>query len=217
MKRKVALALLCVTLLVTGLVGCDYVTGMKPAAATQNATRYLTDQQLLQWREGSLHVITQQRASALAGFDVKTPDYLPPGFVPSGGYTVINDIPLMEKIYRGTGPDASGVPPVGPDTASVEHHVLQSWHTPRAPGAPDLVMVLMQFDTLFGESGLMPATIGGTPVEKAVKTLGAGSNVTRVDYVWQQDGTTLLMSGIFGGGIADADYDRVVRSIIKQP
>jgi hypothetical protein len=59
------------------LAGCDIITG----AAIAPVSPGLTDEEVQRWEEqGTANVDTLEKASALAGFKVATPDYIPSGF-----------------------------------------------------------------------------------------------------------------------------------------
>jgi predicted small secreted protein len=190
--KRLSIVLLVTLTALAGLSGCNVITGAGSTTSTTDlASLGMTPQQIEQWQsQGIANLRNPAAASVLAGFDVLTPTYLPPGVELAAPYMVSTNAPMLRR----TNSDAP-----------VSIHVQQVW---RLPGDAPTVMLLDQSNRPFSH---------GQPVET---TLSCGATVLKGSDINSSGAfagaTDLDLTDVPVHGLTGADFDQVVCSIIKQ-
>lgn len=184
-----------------GLSGCDVITGAGSTSSTTDLTSLgMTQAEIDRWEnDGIANLANPTAASILAGFDVRTPTFLPPGVELTSKYMVSSNAPLLEKMNS---------------DAPVWIRVQQVWGL---PGDAPVVMVLIQSNRPFGHGEPVETTLScGATVLKGKEPEGSGMVAGGFIYHWEQDGIVLDLTGVPVHGLTGVDFDQVVCSIFKQ-
>ena len=200
MKRSLVILLAALALL-AGLSGCDIITGAQSSPSpTDLASLGLSRAQIEQWQDqGIVNVTDAAEASILAGFDVQTPDYVPPGLISVSKYMVSTNGPTLKR----TGSDAP-----------VTIHVQLVWGPSDETRA--ISMILDESNRPFSHGDVTETTLPcGATVMKGSDPNSSGALAGAIIYHWEQDGVTLDLTGVPGATVSEADLDKVVCSIVS--
>lgn len=198
MKRALVFTVIAIVAALL-LAGCNIITGAGPTPTTPDpASLGMSEMEVQQWEDrGVANVDSAEAASVLAGFDVKTPSFLPSGLSPLSRFMVSSNAPILKEM----GSDA----PVKMDVTRV--YGLEGERVP----ALTIIQVTLPVNRGQGE----PVTMCGVSIEKASFS-AEGQSYPSVQYVWEQAGINYLVMGYLNGEVTEAALDKVVCSIINQ-
>ena len=203
--KRFAITLLLALAALAGLSGCNVITGAGSTETTSGVdlrSLGMTQQEIDRWQnDGIANVANPTAASILAGFNVKTPTFLPPGLELTSKYMVSSNAPLLEQMNS---------------DAPVTFRVTQIWGL---PGDASIVMVLEQSNRPFshGETAETALPCGASVLKgQEPAAADAGPLSGAFIYHWNRDGVDLDLTGAPVHGLTSVDFDQVVCSIIKQ-
>ena len=202
MKRFAIIMVAALTAL-AGLSGCNVITGAGSTETTSGVdlrSLGMTQQEIDRWQnDGIANVANPTAASILAGFNVRTPTFLPPGVELTSKYMVSSNAPLLKQRNS---------------DAPVMVRVTQVWGL---PGDASIVMVLEQSNRPFSHGETAETALPcGASVLKGREPADSGTLSEAFIYHWNKDGVDLDLTGAPVHGLTVVDFDNVVCSIIKQ-
>ncbi len=189
------------------LVSCDQQTTtmttespqITTTATTSGAGRYqglgLTEDQIKMLEEqGMANIESRETASAIAGFDIAVPSFVPEGFVP--GKFMIN--------ISGAGLPAD----MAPKFNNTKVQQVFTW-------SRSVMFTLIQGTHPFGIGGGEPIEIDGLQVEKTVsyESPEDGQQFERLTYGWEENGLYFALTGILAGGLDEAVMKQILLSV----
>ncbi len=149
MKILLSLLTMVFIMAVPFLTACDVITGNMAFSGSDTSSAGLTDEEVQLWEsKGTANVDTLERASALAGFKVVTPDYIPEGFSRQKNI-ILNQ--LGGGLPEGMKPAHSAI-------------IVQTFYFLK--GNDSVIFFIQQTDGKMGIGGGEPAVVCGVPGEK---------------------------------------------------
>ena len=157
----------------------------------------LTEDQIRGLEErGTANIESRETASAIAGFNVAVPEFVPQGFLP-GKFSIS---------ISGAGLPAD----MAPKFNNTQVQQSYTWQEDRS-----VLFTLIQGTHPFGIGGGETADINGLKVEKTLNYEGPedGQQYERLSYGWEENGLYFALTGILANGLDETAMERILLSV----